>query len=769
MQLENSTFRPLARSLRVGFLILVTAVSACSALPQIGGSTGGASAPSFLQTTRSPEDTVKQFLDAWSRKDYKAMYALVSPQSQGMFALAVFQTTYENVAKAIELDSLQYTVHETKLQGITAAVAYDLSVTSPSFGTITDPGRTMRLVQAPDGWRVAWSSMDIFDGLAGGASVQVEAAAQPRGNIYDRNGNVIVEDGGTVVEIYAQRLAMRNEDNCYAFLASFLRLNQTDFLKSIADAHYNMETIFYVGDTDRDAVTAQAKALDDNCGIRDDNGLIQERTDRRYVGHGAMTHVTGYVGQATDADIKRGYVQGDLVGQLGIEAAYDAELRGKSARVLSITEPGGTVIRTLGNAQATPPQSVTLTIDRDLQLATAQALADAYNYAQPSWGKLSPGAGVAIIDVRNGAILALASYPTYDPGLFSPKTPYPFPGAYIAQLARNPNGAFFNRAFQGQYAPGSTFKIITAAAAANEKVIGPTDNFYCDLEWKDGKKYGDTLPVRLDWRASEPFEEDKFPTGNVTIVGALTSSCDPFFYEMGARLFQRGPSVLSNYAHRMGLGQTYGLDMLGKQAAGTVPATTSVEAAINEAIGQGDVQVSPLQMAAVVSGIANGGTLYKPYVVQRVGVAGQTPTFQATPQVLNDMGLTPQTIALVKQGMCDVTTRTAVNTTNGQPLGTAYFDFDNVYYSICGKTGTAQTEREPNAWFVAFVPADKPQIAIAVLSQNSREGSEVAGPIVRRILDAYLHVPTQNYANFPEWWTEEYHPLSIAAGGTGGG
>ncbi len=769
MQLENSALRRPARALRIGFLILITVVSACSALPQLGGSTGGASAPSFLQTSRSPGDTVSQFLDAWSRTDYKAMYALLSPQSQSMFPLAIFQGTYENVAKAIELDNLQFTVHQTKLQGVTAAVAYDLSVTSPSFGTIADPNRTMRLIQAADGWRVAWSSMDIFDGLAGGAKVQVESAQQPRGNLYDRNGNLLVEDGGTVVEIYAQRLAMRSEQDCYSFLASFLRLSLPDLLKSVAAANYNMETIFYVGDSDNDAVTAQAKALDDNCGIRADNGLIQQRTDRRYVGHGAMTHVTGYLGQATDADLKNGYAQGDLVGQAGIEAAYDAELRGKSARVLSITEPGGTVIRSLGNAVAQPAQSVTLTLDRDLQLATAQALADAYNYAQPSWGVLSPGAGVAIIDVRNGAILALASWPTFDPGLFSPKTPYPFPGAYIAQLARDPNGAFFNRAFQGQYAPGSTFKIVTAAAAANEGVIGPTDNFYCDLEWKNGKKYGDTLPVRLDWRASEPFEEDRFPTGDVTLASAITSSCDPFFYEMGARLFQRGPSLLSNYAHRMGLGQTYGLDMLGKEAMGNVPVTTSVEAAINEAIGQGDVQVSPLQMAVAVSGIANGGTLYRPYIVQRVGIDGQTPTFQATPQILDDMKLTPQTIALVKQGMCDVTTRTAVNTTNGEPLGTAYFDFDHAYYSICGKTGTAQTDREPNAWFVAFVPADRPQIAIAVLSQNSREGSEVAGPIVRRILDTYLHVPAQNYEPFPKWWTEEYHPLSIAAGGTGGG
>jgi penicillin-binding protein 2 len=166
--------------------------------------------------------------------------------------------------------------------------------------------------------------------------------------------------------------------------------------------------------------------------------------------------------------------------------------------------------------------------------------------------------------------------------------------------------------------------------------------------------------------------------------------------------------------------------------------------------------------------------LYKPFVIQQVGGEnGTQPLFVAQPEVAGDMGLSPSTLALVRQGMCAVTTSDAVNTTNGLPLGTAWFVFDDpedtgiAPYSVCGKTGTAQTGRiEPNGWFVAFAPADNPTIAVAVVTQYSREGSETSAPIVRRILDAYFGAPQ---APFPWWWTENpYYELTIPEGSTGG-
>jgi penicillin-binding protein 2 len=752
-----------------GWLALLVMLVGCSALPEIN--TGGAASDDEgggvgLQIRQTPEQVVGAFVEAWNSANYPAMYALLHSESQTLYSQPVFQTNYETVASDIELTGVSASVGTAQMQGMTAIVPYDLQVTSRSFGTIEDAGRKIRLIDTPAGWRIAWTTMDIFDGLAAGARLEVGYSPPTRGSIYDRSGNVLVESDGIVTEVYAQRQSMFDEVQCAYVLGRLLRIDPQELLTRFAQ--YNPETIFFVSDADAEALNSSTD-LNDICGINRDGGLIQQRTDRRYVGHGAAVHVTGYIGQATEADLQaEGYRPGDLIGQVGIEAAFEQELRGRASLLLQITEPGGSIIREIAGTEGEPSQNVWLTLDRDLQLAAAQALHDAYSYAEINWASRSPGGSAVVIDVNSGAILALASYPTFDPSLFSPNTPFPFPGAYIAELLSDAQGAFFNRATQGQYAPGSVFKIITTAAAANEGLMQPDEQFYCDLQWDNGPQYGDTLPVRLDWRASEP-EEFRFPTGYVTISSALTSSCDPFFYEMGARLFQRSPNLLSNYARRFGLGRTYGLDAIMPEAAGVIPTTDAVEEAINEAIGQGDVALPPLQMAVAVAAVANGGTIYRPYIVQQVGREGEAMTFTAQPEMLSQVDISPEALALTRQGMCDVTTYTARNTTNGEPLGTAAGVFENTFYSICGKTGTAQTDREPNAWFVAYVPADNPQIALVVMSQNSREGSEVAAPILRRILDDYLNVPEDYFAAFPDWWQEDYVPLTIAAGGTGGG
>lgn len=712
-----------------------------------------------------PADVVRSFLEAWNRREYQTMYLLLATESQGRTPLPVFQATYENVAQAITLGELGFTIGETEIQGMVAAVKYDITLQSPSFGTIDDPGRTMRLVETPAGWRIAWTTMDLFDGLAANARVEVDSDLPVRGHIYDRSGNFLVEENGTILEIYAQIQSMANTDECFRVLGTALRRDYREIATAAAD--YNPETIFFVGDMDPEEFATRSGALNQWCGINRQSGLVRERSDRRYVGHGAATHITGYLGQASEEAIAAGANPGELVGQMGVELAYNEQLRGQAVRLLRITEPGGTVIRDLGGAEGVPAQDVYLTIDRDLQLATAQAIYDAYMAAERNWASRSAAAAAVILDVDDSAILALVSYPTFDPGLFSPNTPFPFPSAY---LNSRPNQPLLNRATQEQYAPASTFKVVTTAAVAEEGLVDADDTFYCDLQWTNGARYGDTLPVRLDWRASEVDPEQVFPTGDVTIAGALTSSCDPWFYEMGARLFREvGPSTLSTYARRMGLGSRYGLAPVFQEAAGVIPNTMAVEQAINEAIGQGDVQVTPLQMANLVAGLANGGTVHQPYIVQQIGRVGEPPSFIAQPRVIGDMDLSEQTLDVVRKGMCDVTTTEARNTTNGNPLGTAWFAFENTYYSICAKTGTAQTNAEPHAWFVAYVPAENPQIAIVVLVQNSREGSEVAAPIVRRIIDDYLNVPAENFAAWPEWWSGDYVPLTIAAGGTGGG
>jgi penicillin-binding protein 2 len=531
---------------------------------------------------------------------------------------------------------------------------------------------------------------------------------------------------------------------------------------------YSTDTRFYVGEVDLDVYTSRAGDLLSICAIAEQNTI--ERQTRHYYRGNAVSHVTGHIGQIPADSLQtwldRGYESGDLIGISGIEAAYETQLSGQPERLLRITEPGGIAVRELGSTEGTPPQPITLTIDRELQAEVAQALADAYNYAEPNWGArgISTGAAAVVMDVNTGAILAMSSYPLYEPDVFNPDTACCtlIPATdRITELFTDTRTPLFNRVVQGQFSPGSVFKIVTTAAAAQEDIRDPNEIFYCGLDWPEGPDFGDTVGfIRQDWRASEP-EEFRFPTGDINMSGALTSSCDPFFYQMGAQLFsERGPTTLMDYARRMGLGAPTGINYYGTDAVGQLPTPNSVSAAINTAIGQGDVQVSPLQMVRLTAAIANGGTVYQPYLVEQVGgLDGTDVSFQAQPTVIGEIGIDEASLEIVRKGMCDVTTN--------ETLGTAVWPFEGVTYHACGKTGTAQTSRYPNAWFVSYVPADNPQIAITVMAEQSLEGSQVAAPITRRIIDFYLNQPWPGY---PPFWSEgPYTPLNIPQGGTGGG
>jgi penicillin-binding protein 2 len=757
--------------LRLALLLIgcAAALIGCDALLPSGGENGGA--PALQLIPRTPADTVSAFLNAWSARDYNAMYAQLSRESQSLISQAVFREIYTQADAQIGTRAVRFTINQTREQGRTAAVRYDVVIESSIFGEIADPGRTMRLVKAGDGWRVAWSNMDIFEGFAPGTTLEAVSVRPPRANILDRQGRLLVEQDGETITLFAAAQEMQNYENCMSLLASALRRERAELIAFLRD--YNPETIVPIGDIDPDEYAAYAEALAQNCAIRTDT-----RITRRYVGHGIATHVIGYIGNIPAEQLaayqQRGYGQGDLVGLAGIELAYEAQLAGQPSRALRIREPGGLIVRELAGTGGTLGQTVRLTLDLDLQRAAAQALADAYNYAEPNWANRahSTGGGVVVLDVNSGAVLALASFPSFDPGIFNPDTPLFFVGSYIAALQNDARQPFFNRVTQGQYAPGSTFKIVTTAAAANERVFSPTAIFNCGMEWV-GREFGDTLPVRLDWRATEVLPEARFATGEVTMAEALTASCNPFFYQMGALLYnQRGATVLTDYARRMGLGSPTGLGAIMPEVSGTIIPPNSVEQAINIAIGQHETQVTIIQMARLTAGIANGGTLYRPYLVEQVGGDdGTAASFSAQPEVVGEMGLQPEALAVVREGMCAVTQAEVVGRSTGQRLGTAWFVFDDpngvpAPYSVCGKTGTAQTGRiEPHGWFVAYAPADNPQIAIAAMIEHGREGSETAAPIVRRILDAYFGAPP---APYPNWWTGSYIAMNIPAGATGG-
>lgn len=741
---------------QVIWLFVVLLLGGCGMMPQNGQ-------VSFVNNTPSPQAVAQQFLAAWNNEDLEAMYNLISVRSQALYEQEAFNRFYQTLDTAIGLTGVAFTLEAPQLQGTSAAIDYTIEISSDLFGSIPDEGRTLRLVQDGEQWRVAWSPMDIFEGYTSDAALSTETVQQARANIYDRNGEPLVLQNGEVSVLFARQNLMPDTYDCAWLLADLTYTPLPQMLRTFSS--YLPETAFYVGEVDRYIETEYADQLASRCGITADANLILQRRTRQYIGQGAAVHVTGYIGpipQEPEAEknrwLARGYSESDLIGRAGIELEFEQQLAGRSPRVLRVTEAGGTVLKELGRIEGTPPQPVYLTIDRELQLETARAVAWGYNYASNNWAAegISPGGGAIVMDVNTGAILAMASFPTFQPGLFNPDSLAPNRGQILSNVVNSARNPLSNRVTQEQFSPGSIFKIVTTAAIINENLINPDEIFFCDLRWDGRTLYGDTFSPRSDWRLTDGLEA----TGDIVSSQALTSSCDPYYYEFGARLFlEVSPSAVVDYAHMMGYDGETGLGIY-REAPGNIPVPRSVEEAINNAIGQGDTQVTVLQSAMMVSAVANGGTLYEPYIVQQIG-EGDSAQIVGQPTVVRELALSELALEVARQGMCDVVS---------DPIkGTAYWVFNDYVapYSACGKTGTAQAGYAPNAWFVAYAPADNPQIAVVAMAQNSREGSEVAAPMVRRILDGYFGV--EEPAPFPAWWQEEYVPLNVPEGGVAGG
>lgn len=707
----------------------------------------------------NPAAAVTAFLNAWSAKDSAAMWRTLSRTSQETYPQQVFENRYTVANSAMGLESLTFQVGSTYIQGITAAVSYDIVISSGMFGIIEDPGRTMRLVNENGRWGVAWSSMDIFKELPSVGELTSAGQLKPRGMIYDRNGQLIA-GRGVIVTMYTSLQNMSDQDGCKRIISNVTRRPYAAFDQLFSNRTF--DNVFMLGEVNQADYLAWQDALTATCGVN----IAVERTTRTYYGNNAMSHVAGYVGQMSPEQQKdyvaRGYSVGDVIGQSGVERMFERQLAGVPDRVLRITEPGGTVLREFASTGGKNPVPVQITVDRDLQIEVAQAMFDAYDYAYGNWGQpvLSSHGAAVVLDVRTGEILAMVSHPLFDPLLFDANSTEPaIRNALLGQVVSDTRQPLRNHAVEDNYSPGSIYKLVTAAAAMNEGITEPGEIFDCQYVWY-GKEFKDEFPQRTDWRIDE--DQSEFPpAGPITPAQAIMASCNPFFYQMGAELFNAQGNVQAKYARKMGLGSPY--NIFGgtvREAASELDNPTATSIAINVAVGQGSVAVPPIQMAALVAAIANGGTVYKPYLIKQVGGLDGSDVIETfEPDVMNTLDFKPGVLEEIQEGMCGATADSF--------YGTAYIRFNNAPYTACGKTGTAQTAGNANAWFVAYAPAENPEIAVVVVATQTLHGSQVSAPITRRILDYYFNVPEKE--PYPTWWfTDSFQPLVIPEGSTGG-
>ncbi|MBN2305464.1 MAG: hypothetical protein JXQ72_13345 [Anaerolineae bacterium] len=732
-------------------LVLLALAVGLSACTDAGSGSGGSSGlkPTPQLTLAEADRVATTFLTAWQDGDYATMYSLISVNSRDAYRETDFADEYEYVAEQMTTDSLTATITGSLRQGTTAAIQYDVTFTTNFFGEILDPGRTMRLIETPEGWRVAWSRIDILEDLAAGARLDRRQTLPGRGNIYDRNGNVLVDQNGRAVGIRLVKQEIPNMASCLDLLSSLLRKEYGELEAAVAQ--YNSDTLFLIGETDPDTFQNAEQALRSRCAVGDDPNDTFIRTTRRYYGELAP-HLIGYIGQIQPEQVAeysaKGYPSGALIGQAGIEQAYEEYLAGKPGGKLVIVAPSGETLREIAEADPEPGQSVYLSIDRDLQAAVQDAFIEAYNYASPTWGYTSKGGAAVVMEVKTGEILAMVSYPWFDPSLFNPDSPVWDRVSAVQALQSDLRTPLVNRVTNGGYPAGSIFKIVSTVAGLDSGVY-PADTWYtCTAVWSHPE---DVLEQRTDWIYGTGAH------GTINFPQALTYSCDPYFWELSVALNAEDPDLLPGYAYKMGLGVPTGQDVLDEKV-GYIPnpedtflrtaAQWGIGDVANLVIGQGDMLITPLQIARMTVAVANGGTLYKPLFVNRIGLIGEEPVYEAEP-VPTQIDVDADIFALVREAMCQVTL---------DPNGTARYMFEDWYNFqtnepiVCGKTGTAQTGLEttkPHAWFVAFTPRDDPEIAIAVMVENSCEGSEVAAPLTRRIIEDYYGLP---HGELPGLW-----------------
>lgn len=434
---------------------------------------------------------------------------------------------------------------------------------------------------------------------------------------------------------------------------------------------------------------------------------------REYLYGEILAHVLGYLGEANEEEVKSGkFKMGDLVGRMGVEQEYDQILRGQDGGEIYEVDAHGRKIREIGKIEPIPGKDLYLSIDAELSKVAYEALGD------------RAGAVVAT-EPKTGKVLVLVSSPSFDPNIMNRAGEQE--SRRIEELLNDPEKPFFNRAIGGIYPPGSTFKIVTAVAGIEEGKI------------KRDTIYEDTGEIRVgeyvykNWYFTQYGKTE----GKIDLIRAIKRSTDTFFYKVGEWV---GPTRLAQWGQAFGLGKKTGIDLPG-EAEGFVPTTEWKEKTKGErwflgntyhfAIGQGDLLVTPLQINMMTSVIANEGKLCQPIVVQNTSEESLRTTIRGEKQSsCQDLKLKPETLRLVKEGM-----RGACSTG-----GTAFPFFDFSPPVAC-KTGTAEfgdPQNRTHAWLTAFAPSDDSRIVVTALVEGGGEGSYVAAPIVKKVMEYYF-------------------------------
>ncbi len=652
------------------------------------------------------------FLDAWEAGDYETMYSLLTPGSQAAMSPENFAQRYKNAMNTASVVTVTTELRSALQQGDNAQAVYDFSWQTTLFGTLSAEGR-LDLTFSGGRWGVNWQNNLIWPDLTGGNRLYTEYQIPVRANIYDRDGLGLAVES-KIVSIGVVPGQISDENAVLNLLSTILDAPPEEIQAKYAGQP--ADWYIPIADVSSEISQAYREELENTAGVQ-----LGEKEARYYRERGVAPHLIGYVGlipaEKLDTYRAQGYRGDEWVGVAGLEQWAEPILAGRHGGRLSVVGPDGTPIKVLAEVRPQVSRSVYTTFRRDFQLQVQSILGERVG-------------AIVVLDVYSGAVLAMASAPDFDPNVFIG----PSAAAQRNALLNDPRRPLLNRATQGTYPLGSVFKIITMAAGLEEAGFEPDTLYTCTGVWDE---LGPDA-IKKDWLEGGH--------GTLTLVQGLARSCDPYFYHVGLALANAGFDILPDYAREFGLGQETGIQGVAEDG-GLVPdpewkLSTQDEVwtsgdTVNLAIGQGFLTVTPLQVVRYVAAVANGGTLYRPYVIDRVGAAydGSSPEVNVEPESVGQLPVGEETLAAIQEGMEGATQRAG---------GTATHRFSGLSILVAGKTGTAQApgqDSAPHSWFAGYAPVDAPEIAIVVLAENAGEGSSVAAPLFRQVVEAYYGLP----------------------------
>ncbi len=539
-------------------------------------------------------------------------------------------------------------------------------------------------------------------------SVRVVPISAPRGLIKDRNGTILVKNRPSY-SMYMIPYEVRNLDSTSYKIAEVLKENPDEIKNRINQGWKGrFQPIRLKRDVDFGTVCYVEEHALDFPGI-----MFQVEPTRLYPEFNIGSHIWGYVGEATaedlEEDVDERYALGDIVGKEGLEKQYEEYLNGVNGlKYIEITAAGRMLGELTDKERIKPVRGSELILELDWELQ---------NIAEKELLKRGSGAVVAI-DPRDGAVRVMASVPNFDANLFSGVVSREAWDAVMYDSLH----PLFNRSIKGTYPPGSTMKLFTAAAGLENKLTDEETTFDPCL---GAKRFGNR-----SFRCWRPGGH-----GKLDLVGAIIQSCDVYFYQLGVK---EGLDLWSKFCKDSRFGMHTGIDLPG-EFAGLVPSAKYFDKrygkngwtrylVVNLAIGQGELLVTPLQMAVLYAALGNGGAVYRPRLTSSI-IANNGNIIENKPEIVGSLPVSEENLEILLKGLLGVTTHE-----RGTARVAALRDIN-----VGGKTGTSQNPHgEDHAWFICFAPIENPEIAIAIIVENAGHGGSVAAPLAKQILLKYF-------------------------------